>query len=120
MRFLQIETDQPGHPLLARKIITHGGDYYLNKEGSLLDVQSGLGPIPTYSNFYKALVENTIYYVGLDPEVTKTYTTMEDSIDGYSGAVVDDTAFKIIFNQVENDNDMIIIPAFTLMMKNTD
>ena len=50
----------------------------------------------------------------------ETYNTMQNSVDGYSGAVVDDTAFKIIFNQVENDKDMVIIPAFTLMMKNTD
>ena len=118
LRFLQIETDQAGHPLFARKIITHGTFYYLSKEGSDLDIRSPLGPIPTDSKFYKALVTNSIYYIGLSPSVEKSYATMENSVDGYSGAVVDDTAFKIIFDQVENDKDMVIIPATTLMMRN--
>lgn len=120
LRFLQVETDQAGHPLFARKIITHGTFYYLNKEGSDLDIRSPLGPIPTDSNFYKNLAENAIYYLGFIPYVEKNYTTMEDSIDGYSGAVVDDTAFEIVVHQAENDKDMVIIPAFTLMVKNTD
>lgn len=118
LRFLKIETDQTGHPLFARKIITHGTFYYLSTEGSDLDIRSPLGPIPTDSKFYKALVTNSIYYIGLSPSVEKSYATMENSVDGYSGAVVDDTAFKIIFDQAENDKDMVIIPATTLMMKN--
>jgi len=120
LRFFQIETDQAGHPLFARKIITHGADYYLSKEGTSLDVQSGLGTIPTYGDFYKTLEINTIYYLGLYQKTEEVYTTREDTIDGYTGVITDNSTNQIILHEKQNDKDMVVTPVLTLMMKNTD
>jgi hypothetical protein len=118
--FLHIETDRVGHPILARKIITMGLNYYLFKEGSTLDTQSRLGLIPTNGDFYKALTTNAVYYVGIDQEVDETYKIMGKTLENYRGAVTDDSAFTVTLGKEKNDKDMVVIPVFTLIIKKTN
>jgi hypothetical protein len=115
--FLLIETDTTGRPILARRILTTGLNYFLFEEGSTLDTQSFLGRIEEDSYIYQGLLENTVYYIGLSPTVIEGYTTTGVSIDDYRGVVADNRAPKIVLGQEKNDIDMIMTRVTTLIIK---
>lgn len=121
LNFFQIETDEAGNPILARKIITHGVTYNLYEEGSGLEEYSNFGVLGSIQerspSFYKALSENSVYYVGGTPQPAEAYEKMEMSTQNYSGIVADNDIPAVILGEKKNNRDMLVAPILLLIKK---
>ncbi len=124
LNLYQIETDEAGNPLLAKKIIIHVGQCRLYAEGSSLEERANYGIRgsiqETSRSFYNALVENAIYYVSGLSDPTSSYNTMEVDVSGYRGIVPSSEVRSVLLRETQNDQDMLVSHIIMLIIKSVN
>lgn len=118
IEMLIIETDSDGNPILARQVMVIGGSQLkLMEEGS--SIIEGDGPIMSENEpFYKGLSENSIYYLSIPTDQNFMYEkAFFASPKNYQGLKYGNEAFSILNNETEENNNMLLISAITLVHK---
>lgn len=108
LQFLAIEYDDNGNALAGRKI-TVIGLHKLYKEDDSMDIGSG-GGIKEYSDLFKALQENAVYYIGFPINQQASYEqNIFASIDNMTGVVPTKQNTNVISGKSNSDKQLLLI-----------
>ena len=117
-RFLTVaDIDENGMPISFRLSLVILNSTGLTIEDSDFLASTGI-TVSNNESFFVNLQENTVYYMGIeqnqDDVWDKNYNT---TMDAYQGLITDNKIISILTHQVENSQNMMLLPPSVLIQK---
>lgn len=119
IRVLIFEDDGAGNIIYGREVIViPGTTINLYNEGEKTDITTAGSTIDEYSEFWRQLKNNSIYYVAIQEDQDMIYETgFKGHPSNYSGLISGQEAVDVISGKKDNNDDVILVTIRYLMGK---
>lgn len=119
IRVLIFEDDGAGNIIYGREVIViPGTTINLYNEGEKTDITTAGSTIDEYSEFWKELKNNSIYYAAIQKDQDIIYETgFKGHPNNYSGLISGQEAVNVLSGKEDNNNDLVLVTIRYLMGK---